>query len=65
MNDVLERLRKTIREDMTLDTDTLATGACADFSAYTKLCGAIQGLAVAERHLLDLAEELRNDDDED
>ncbi len=37
-------------------TDMVATGKCADFGEYQKLCGVIEGLAYAERDLYDLAE---------
>lgn len=57
-------LRKHIREDMNNYADDLAGGACADYAAYTKLCGVIQGLAIAERHLLDLAKKMTEQDDE-
>jgi hypothetical protein len=34
--------------------DDVATGACQDFHSYKELCGVIRGLALAERHMLDL-----------
>ena len=54
----LELLRKKFRERMNAVTDDVATGKCADFGEYQKLCGVIEGLAYAERDLLDLAETL-------
>jgi hypothetical protein len=54
----LELLRKKFRERMNEVTDMVATGKCADFGEYQKLCGVIEGLAYAERDLLDLAETL-------
>lgn len=50
-----ETLRKKIREDMNNYADDCAGGACRSFEEYQKLCGVIQGLALAEAHLLDLA----------
>ncbi len=50
-----EALRKKIREDMNNYTDDMAGGACRTFEEYQKLCGVIQGLALAESYLLDLA----------
>lgn len=50
-----ETLRKKIREDMNNYADDCAGGACRSFEEYQKLCGVIQGLAIAEAHLLDLA----------
>jgi hypothetical protein len=59
----VEVLRDMIRKDMNNYADDLAGGACADFSQYQKLCGVIQGLALAERHLLDLADRLEKADE--
>jgi hypothetical protein len=58
-------LRQKLREDMNNYTDDVATGACADFAAYQKLCGVVQGLALAERHLLDLVEAIRKGEEDD
>ena len=51
-------LRDKIRTDMNNYADDLAGGQCRSFDEYQKLCGVIQGLAIAERHLLDLAEKV-------
>ncbi len=51
-------LREKIRTDMNNYTDDLAGGQCRTFDEYQKLCGVIQGLAYAERHLIDLAEKV-------
>ena len=56
-------LRDKFREDMNNYADDVATGQCADFSAYKELCGVIRGLAMAERYLLDLAEKLEKNDE--
>ena len=56
-------LRDKIRTDMNNYADDLAGGACPSFDAYQKLCGVIQGLAIAERHLLDLAEKVEKSDE--
>ena len=56
-------LREKIREDMNNYADNVATGGCVDYGAYKELCGVIRGLAMAERHLLDLAEKLEKDDE--
>jgi hypothetical protein len=39
-------------------TDDLANGVCQSYEQYQKLCGIIQGLALAERYLIDLAEKV-------
>lgn len=59
----VEILRKHIRDDMNNYADDVAGGACADFAAYQKLCGVIQGLAIAERHLIDLAKRVEESDE--
>ncbi len=58
-------LREKIRKDMNDYTDDMAGGACTDFSEYQKLCGVIQGLALAERHLLDLVDKINKDEEID
>lgn len=62
--DFVDAARKKIREDMNNYTDDLANGQCTDFASYKELCGVIRGLAFAERHILDLAEYLKEDHDE-
>ena len=51
-------LREKLRTDMNNYTDDLAGGACRTFDEYQKLCGTIQGLALAERYIIDLAEKV-------
>jgi hypothetical protein len=63
IEDFVRVLREKIRTDMNNYTDDLATGVCQDFAQYQKLCGVIQGLAFAERHLMDLAEKVNIDDE--
>lgn len=58
IQDFARVLREQIRKDMNNYADDLAGGVCADFSQYQKLCGVIQGLAIAERYLIDLAEKV-------
>lgn len=61
-------LREKIRTDMNNYADDVATGACQDFPAYKELCGVIRGLALAERHILDIvkaANKANGDIDED
>ena len=58
-------LRDKLRKDMNALTDEMANGICTDYATYQKLCGIIQGLALAERHLIDLVEAQQKDEDED
>ena len=51
-------LREKLRTDMNNYTDDLASGQCRTFDEYQKLCGVIQGLSLAERYVIDLAEKV-------
>ena len=53
-------LREQIRTDMNNYADDLAGGSCRNFEEYQKLVGVIQGLALAERYLLDLAKKVED-----
>ena len=63
VSDFARVLREKLRTDMNNYADDLAGGACRSFDDYQKLCGIIQGLATAERHLLDLAEKVEQSDE--
>jgi hypothetical protein len=56
-------LREQIRTDMNNYADDLAGGMCRNYDEYQKLCGVIQGLATAERYLIDLAEKVEKAND--
>jgi hypothetical protein len=58
--DELDVLQKKIRERMNDIADAISTGSCKNYEQYQRLCGIIEGLASAERDLLDIAER-RND----
>lgn len=64
-NDFASVLREKIRIEMNNYADDVATGLCSDFASYQKLCGMIQGLALAERLLLDLVEAIRKGEEAD
>lgn len=61
--DGLDRLRRRLRDLMNDYADTVAGGSAQDFSEYKKLCGVIEGLALAERELLDIRDRSVNDED--
>ena len=63
IQDFARVLREKLRTDMNNYADDLAGGACRSFDDYQKLCGVIQGLATAERHLLDLVEKVEKSDE--
>jgi len=56
-------LREKLRTDMNNYADDCAGGGCRSFEEYQKLCGVIQGLAIAERYLLDLAQKVEESDE--
>ena len=63
IQDFVRVLREKIRTDMNNYADDCAGGACRTFEEYQKLCGIIQGLALAERYLLDLAQKVEESDE--
>jgi hypothetical protein len=60
IQDFARVLREQIRTDMNNYADDLAGGSCRNFDEYQKLCGVIQGLAIAERYILDLAKKVED-----
>jgi len=63
IQDFARVLREQIRTDMNNYADDIAGGVCRSFEEYQKLVGVIQGLALAERHLLDLAKKVEDADE--
>jgi hypothetical protein len=63
IHDFARVLREKLRTDMNNYADDLAGGACRNYDEYQKLCGLIQGLAIAERYLIDLAEKVEQSDE--
>jgi hypothetical protein len=63
IQDFARVLREKIRIDMNNYADDIAGGACRSFEDYQKLCGIIQGLALAERYVIDLAEKANRSDE--
>lgn len=61
--DLFDVLRKKLRERMNDIADAVATGNCQNFEDYKRMCGVIEGLAHAERDLLDLKDQLDRDED--
>jgi|TARA_R100001143_G_C3341451_1_gene124500 hypothetical protein len=51
-----EFMKKRLRNVMNQHADHISTGACKDYSDYQKMAGIIEGLALAERELLDWVE---------
>ena len=59
-DDVLSLLKKKLREQMNELADHLAVGSAKDMEEYRKVTGIIEGLAWAERELIDLETKLRD-----
>ena len=49
-------LKSRLREIMNQHADHISTGARKDYSDYQKMAGVIEGLALAEREVLDWQE---------
>jgi len=60
IDDFARVIREKLREDMNNYTDDMANGVCQSFEQYQKLCGVIQGLAIAERYVIDLAKKVED-----
>ena len=58
-DDVLFLLRKKFRSQMNELADHLAVGSAKNIEEYRKVCGIIEGLAWAEREVIDIADKLR------
>jgi hypothetical protein len=61
--DQLDRLRRRLRDLLNDYADTVAGGSAQDFAEYKRLCGIIEGLALAERELLDIRQKLAIEED--
>jgi hypothetical protein len=53
-HDLAALLQKKLREYMNEGADHLSTGGAKDYPDYKQLVGRIEGMALAERELLDL-----------
>ena len=53
-------LRKRIRQHMNDMADAVSTGDAKDFPEYKRMVGVIEGLAFAEREVLDLLDKLQD-----
>ena len=55
-NNIFDHLKSVLRAQMKEMADLVSGGGCKNFEDYAKCCGIIEGLAVAEREILDLKE---------
>lgn len=60
-NNLGDALRKALRQQMNDMADHIAGGGCTDFAEYKRCCGVVEGLARAERELLDLTKQFDDD----
>ena len=51
-------LQKRLRSMMNEMSDHMSTGGCKDHNEYSRCCGVIEGLATAERELLDMKQKI-------
>ena len=58
-DDVLSLLRKKLRDQMNDIADLVSLGSVKNMEDYLKMCGIIEGLAWAEREIIDIEEKLR------
>tara|TARA_R100000742_G_C4230434_1_gene52134 strand:- start:331 stop:534 length:204 start_codon:yes stop_codon:yes gene_type:complete len=57
---VLGSLRKKLRKQMNDLADAMSVGSCTDYEQYRQMVGMIEGLAWAEREILDLEEKMND-----
>jgi hypothetical protein len=60
-NNLDTSLRDALRRQMNDLADHIAGGGCRNFDEYRHCCGVIEGLARAERELLDLTKQIEDD----
>jgi len=58
-DDALSLLRKKLRGQMNEIADLLSLGSAKNMEEYRKMCGIIEGLAWAEREVIDLEDRIR------
>ena len=59
-DNVLLLLKQKLRVQMNELADHLALGSAKDMEEYRKVCGIIEGLAWAEREVIDIEDRLRD-----
>jgi len=58
-DDPFSLLRKKLRKQMNEIADLLSLGSAKNMEEYRKMCGIIEGLAWAEREVIDLEDRIR------
>ena len=55
---IVELVRKNLRAMMDEGADNVSLGGAKDWGEYQRLVGSLEGLAIAEREILDAAQQL-------
>jgi hypothetical protein len=58
-DDVLSLLKKKLRGQMNEIADLVSLGSAKNMEDYRKMCGIIEGLAWAEREVIDIEDRLK------
>ena len=58
-DDVLSLLKKKLRDQMNEIADLVSLGSAKNMEDYRKMCGIIEGLAWAEREIIDIEDRLK------
>ena len=58
-DDAFSLLRKKLRQQMNEIADLLSIGSAKNMEEYRKMCGIIEGLAWAEREIIDIEDKLK------
>lgn len=59
---VFDVLLKKVRENQTSISDSVSNGGAQDFGQYQRMVGQIEGIALAEREILDLRDAYYSDE---
>ena len=58
-DDVLSLVKKKLRDQMNEIADSVSLGSAKNMEDYRKMCGIIEGLAWAEREIIDIEDRLK------
>lgn len=63
IEDFVRVLRSKLEEDVMAEKHALARGSAKDYAAYQYSCGIVRGMELAEQHIRDLIQAVREADD--
>ncbi len=64
MDPILEAFLARLEELKGQYVSHISSGSPADYTSYQKLCGALDGISIAERELKDIISKVMGDEDE-